>query len=417
MATGAHEGQRAGAVETVWFLRLRWWVAGALALTTLLGRAVFDWQGSLGGALVVLAAAVGSNLAVTLFPRLRVTTALLGVLLLLDTTLLTVVLQLTGGITNPFSLVYLVHVTLAAALLDARWTWGVAAYSVAAYGSLFFLGSAKGHEHMSAADFTTHLRSMWLALALAAVFVAYFASRLNAALRAQAHALSEAAQREERSRRLMSVMTLAAGAAHELGTPLGTIGLVASELGQKLEKERRPAAEREDVRLIGSEVERCRAILERMRPEAAPAVERDCELRPLLEHALAPLGRTDRLAVTVSGDTHCAIRAATLEQLVRVLASNALDAASSKVEIALDAGPKALVLTVADDGPGMDAETLARAGEPFFTTKDPGRGTGLGLFVARAAAAALGGTVELKSTPGRGTIATLTVPRQERAAA
>jgi two-component system sensor histidine kinase RegB len=401
------------AVESAWYLRLRWWACWALTTGALGTWALRGADLPLAGLLALVGVALASNAVVARRPAWRSSPGALGGLLALDTTLLTVALQLTGGPTNPFSLVYLVVVTLAATMLEARWSWGLAAYSVAAYGSLFFLGSLEAHHHLSGDDFASHLRSMWLALALAVLFVAYFASRLHTALRTQARQLAVLAAREERTRHLMSVMTLAAGAAHELGSPLGTIGLVASELGRRLETARRPAEELEDVRLIGSEVQRCRAILERMRPEAALSEPAACDLRSLVDRALQPLDAADRLRVSISGDGRVTVRAVTLEQIIRVLVSNALDAASSKVDVRLDVGVAALTLTVADDGPGMDAETLARAGEPFFTTKAPGRGTGLGLFVARAAAGALGATVGLSSSPGAGTVATLTVPRQE----
>ncbi|MCC6807205.1 MAG: HAMP domain-containing histidine kinase [Deltaproteobacteria bacterium] len=404
----------ATALETGWFLRLRWWVAAALAVALLTARFLLELSPPLLGGFGVIAAAVISNLAAARWAKEWPPFRLRGVLLVADTTLLTIMLQLTGGPSNPFSLVYLVHVTLAAALIDARWTWIIAGYSITAYGALFFFAEGSGdHHHMSGEEYATHLRAMWLALALAAIFAAYFATRLSSALRAHAARSAELGKREAAARRMMSMMTFAAGAAHELGTPLGTIGLVASELERVFAERQRMAAsphaasELEDVQLIGREVARCRRILDRMRPELAESPPREHDAEALLRDALPAPRPGVTLELTSAGPKRIRAQAVAVQQVVGIVVANALDAARGRVRVHVEVEPSTLVITVRDDGPGMDPAMLARLGEPFFTTKGPGRGIGLGLFVAKTIVSTLDGALTHESAEGQGTTATV----------
>jgi two-component system sensor histidine kinase RegB len=100
-----------------------------------------------------------------------------------------------------------------------------------------------------------------------------------------------------------------------------------------------------------------------------------------------------------------------LERALRVLLQNALQATpGGEVRLRARCTPGGIGVDVVDDGPGMAPDVMARAGEPFFTTKAPGQGSGLGLFVARTLAEQLGGSLELRSEPGRGTTARMELP-------
>ena len=202
-----------------------------------------------------------------------------------------------------------------------------------------------------------------------------------------------------------------------MASPLSTIAVVARDLesGEGLPEE--------DAQLIRREVGRCRKILDQMSLDAGDTVGEELVDMPpmeLVSEALSKLEDTERVALEIADDLDRerlrVPRTATV-RAVRALIKNALDASEfdTSVRVELQADEQIWSLVVRDQGRGMDPQTLERAGDPFFTTKDPGRGMGLGLFLVRTLADRLGGELRLASTPGRGTVARLEVPRRSRA--
>ena len=256
--------------------------------------------------------------------------------------------------------------------------------------------------------------------------LAYFIGRVLLALRTREEELANMRERAAQNERLASLTTLAAGAAHELGTPLGTIAVIAKELEREAnlvgpESPPTPGLSTlaEDAALIRQQVDRCRQILERMRGDVAGRSSDEpgrCSVDDVVEAVRGQL-RVDayeRLAVIRPRplpEIAAPLRA--VQQAVQFLVNNAFDASppDAPVELEVDATEeRAVRITVRDRGTGMDEETLRRATEPFFTTKDPGRGMGLGLFLVRLVAERNGGRLRLDSTAGRGTTAVLELP-------
>jgi two-component system sensor histidine kinase RegB len=241
--------------------------------------------------------------------------------------------------------------------------------------------------------------------------------RLSQAIDERDRAMAAMRERAARNERVASVVTLAAGAAHELGTPLATIAVAAKELEQRLGDV--PGAHREawreDVALIRSEVDRCRAILDRLGSESGhPPGEAPVEL-PLedLAEAIAaalPPGYRRRLRLEVETGAAVTLPRAALLQVAQNLLTNALEAGESEVTLQMGEGPGGLRMVVADQGRGMSPEVLSRMGEPFFSTKRPGEGLGLGVFIARTLVEQMGGRLSIESTPGRGTRAEVEIP-------
>ena len=212
---------------------------------------------------------------------------------------------------------------------------------------------------------------------------------------------------------------MAAGAAHELATPLSTIAVVAKELQRELEA--RPEGTRgaaADAELIRREVERCRAILEQMAVDAGQSWgEGFAQLRAheLIDGSLAGLAEHERARIKLSGDgleQALYLPVSAMSRALRGVIHNALQAsdASASVELHVSADDRSLRLSVRDRGRGMEPRVLAHAGEPFFTTKEPGRGMGLGLFLTRAVLERLGGTLAIESRSGEGTQVSLFLP-------
>jgi two-component system sensor histidine kinase RegB len=336
--------------------------------------------------------------------------------LLVDIAALTALLALSGGPDNPFAVLYLVHITIGAVILPARWSVFVAAASVAAFSALQILPS---HELAIAGDAAAlHQRGRFIAFLVAAAFISTFSLRMSEALRRRGEELDRARSDAEAAERLAALGTLAAGTAHELNTPLGTIAIIAGELTAQLDGERR--AEADEVR---KQVQRCKEIISTMlapRGGADREEPKEFELAPVLEAAVQRWheGRPGPLPQLVVDPSVARARARlpvrAFEQAIANLLDNAAEAtqgrAAREVRVQLLRARDELQLTVSDNGIGVPEPLLRRIGEPFFTTKEPGRGTGLGLYLARHVVEREGGEMRVESAEGRGTRVTLTVP-------
>jgi two-component system sensor histidine kinase RegB len=411
-----------GRINLSWIVHLHWWgilgetvvVVGADAITGIELPVT-----TLGGLLVLQ---VVGNFALGAWARrVRVTDAAIAAVMLLDVVVLTVLLDLTGGASNPFSTLYLVNVALAAVLLPPRWSWALMAASLIAFGGLFIHEELVGPSHHvrmlmdNRHVMKAHLHGMWVACALAAIFVVFFVQRVSSALAEREAELQLARAQAARREKLASLATLAAGAAHELSTPLSTIAIVAKELERSLSAG--PEEARADLRLVRDQVARCRDILDRMAAHAGENVGEwfsRLTLQRWVEASLDNLRGRDRVMVEPLARPGVEIvgppRA--LGDALRGLLKNALQASgpTGTVTLQVAAERDRVRATVQDRGPGMPPEVLARVGEPFFTTKGPGEGMGLGLFLTRALAEQLGGEFHISSRPGIGTEASIELP-------
>jgi len=351
---------------------------------------------------------------------LRAPQVTLGFIFAIDTLCLTTVLGLTGGPMNPFSLLYLVQITLAAVVLKKAWIWILGILSTLCFGILFLLHiSLKGsHVHSGEPGLYPHLVGMWIAFIIAAALISFFTSRVSHALRLREQEVLALQERVARQEKLSSLATLAAGAAHELGTPLGTIAVVARELERYASTLRDGDAVRDDAKLVRSEVERCQHILQRMSADGAEPVgeaSQRIEVAELLRRTVLEIPDARRSRVTLDASDAASplflpVRA-TVQSLV-ALVGNALDASSGDIRVIAQSGRNVaqIAFSIIDNGTGLTEEIRRRIGEPFFTTKEPGRGMGLGTFLVRSFAEHLGGELSYESVPGQGTTARLTLP-------
>jgi two-component system sensor histidine kinase RegB len=259
----------------------------------------------------------------------------------------------------------------------------------------------------------------WLALVLVSVLIGAFIGRVTRALRQRDYELAAVRDRAVKNEQLAALTTLAAGAAHELNTPLGTIALVARELELACDREG-DLAMQDDARLIRREVDRCRDILSRMKLDVGEDVSHRSalqlpELTDRLRENFDPAQR-DRLKILRAPDAQTAIAPPrALEQSLLVLLRNAFDASPEKAVVTLDISRRdgRIRFEVKDQGSGMSEEMLRRAGEPFFTTKEPGKGMGLGLFLVRLVAEQSGATFAIDSRAGEGTRCVLELPENQ----
>ncbi|WP_223756286.1 ATP-binding protein [Myxococcus sp. RHSTA-1-4] len=413
------------AIALGWLVRLRWHAAAGQALTVLVVSNGLGVELPVAPLLALVATTAVSNLLLALWLARASTVrpGVLGGVLVLDLLLLTGLLALSGGPANPFGMLYLVHVTLAALVLGPRWTVLIALLSMLGYANLFaFHVPLPRPAHGGAGEAESlHLVGMWIAFALTSGVIAFVVARVSAALRDRQEAVVRAQQLTARAEKLASLSTLAAGAAHELGTPLGTIAIAANELESLILEE--PGEALEDARLIRDEVERCRDILERMSARAGRSmgeVPERTTTGAVLARLREQLGAAElaRLRFDAGPDLPlwCPVRG--LVQVLANLVRNGLqasDATQAAVTVTARGDGERLCFTVEDLGTGVPRALLPRLGEPFFTTKPAGQGMGLGLFLSQTYAELCGGRLELVSEEGRGTRVTLELPSRTEA--
>lgn len=407
----------AAALNLSWLLRVRWFVWAAQALLLLWATAGLGIHLQVGALAVLLALGLGSNFAVLAWRRRgRASEDVILAVMLLDVLLNTAFFFLSGGPFNPFTTLYLVNVALGTLVLSRGRQWAQLIASLAGFGSLFVLEKLAPESWQlpnHAQLMRLHLAGMLVAFGVASAFIVTFMERVVSSLRRRDAELAAARALAAKNEKLAALTTLAAGAAHELATPLGTIALVSKELARALEAKDVPQSWREDAVLVREQVQRCREILQQM---SASSGELAAE-----GFARVTLGEWVTLALAAVKDGARVKRPAlespvvfgpkvAMAQALSSLVRNALQAAKSVVELRAREETGRLVLEVVDDGPGLPAEVRARLGEPFFTTRAPGQGMGLGVFLARTLATQLGGTLDYEAPAGGGTIARLTLP-------
>lgn len=416
------EPQSAGA-KAAGLIRLRW-VAIAGQLVTI-GVAAYGLGlplglGALGG---VLAFEVALNLlAIRLASRPEARSSLsLGLFMVVDLFILTALLYLTGGPFNPFSFLYIVHIALAAVILEPRWTWSLGLLSIVCFGLLFIdhrplpMGHGDGH---GAGAFSWHVQGMWVAFAVAAVTITLFVGRLAGTLEQRNEQLDRAREKALRAEKFAALATLATGAAHELATPLSTIAVVSKDLEYEAARRADQSDLVDDARLIRDQVDRCRSILDQLAIDTGQTLgesEAEFELRAVVDEALEPLRGADDLEIDIDpalADARLVGPQRTIAHAVRALVKNASQAATTPAHVRLSVarGDAGICFEVVDDGEGIADDDLARVTEPFFTTKEPGEGMGLGLFLAKSVAETLGGSLQFDRVEPHGTRAALTLP-------
>ncbi|MEZ5317327.1 MAG: ATP-binding protein [Vicinamibacterales bacterium] len=344
-----------------------------------------------------------------------------GLFVCVDVVGLSWLLGQAGGPLNPISIFLIVPIVLAALVLGRAWTWGITALAVAGYGVLFLVAPAdlatRPELHSAIGR---HIAGMWWAFAATATLVALLVARLASAVARRDRELAALRDQADRSARLAGLATLAAGAAHELSTPLGTVAVTARELEVALSRLDADTALLGDVALIRDELRRCRAILDDMSGRTGqPAGEMptDTSLDVVIEDITRRLPAAERARVTTTVATHDPVTwpAGAVARAMTNLVRNGLQASSPESPVSLSVervNGESVRLVVADQGTGMTLDVARRVGEPFFTTKPEGEGLGLGVFVARATVEHLGGTLEIDSTAGTGTRVSVVLPRR-----
>ena len=379
---------------------LRWMaIAGQLAAILVADRA-YGLQLPLALCYMAVGASVLANLfSITLFPENRRLDEVESFFtLLFDLMQLAFLIFLTGGLTNPFALLVLAPVTISASALRLRSTvllGGIAILliSVAVFWHLP-LRFADGQELVIPRLFEF---GFWLSITIGILFLGLYSRRVATEIRSMSEALLATQMALAREQKLTDLGGVVAAAAHELGTPLATIKLVAAELMDEL---RDHPALQEDARLIGEQADRCRDILRDMGRAGKDDLHlRQAPLSAVLREAAEPhMARGKRVEFSfapVEGSPErqpTILRRPEIIHGLRNLVQNAVDFARSTVWIEGEWMDRTVTVRIIDDGDGFPPNVIGRIGDPFvrFRRDEPQvgqrpgyEGMGLGLFIAK----------------------------------
>ena len=432
-------------IAFTWLLQLRWGAVLCQAILILIAYSYLDIALPLLFVTVIILFEAASNLLFTFLARRKkvIPEGLFGLVMFLDIILLTALLYFTGGPMNPFTFLYLVHITIGAILMRANWSWSLTVFTILCYSSFFVVdpeifgqlpliipgGVVGGPEiqqacHSVTAEYTLlsdhmklHLKGMLLAFAITAIFIVFFIGRIQKALEEHQKTLVSLEKERARSEKLSSLATLSAGAAHEFSTPLATIAVAAGEMLHQLEQGEIDRELLDDVQLIKDQVKTCKDILYQMAADAGEHLGEsleEYEIGQVLSKIIREFPEEVQGRIRVENDAagnRVQLPIRTLVRTVKGLIKNGFDASdeSSPVFLRCFSDTKFLYFEVRDKGSGMDAETALRAPEPFYTTKEPGKGLGLGLFLAQNLAEQFGGELVIDAGKQDGTTVTISL--------
>jgi two-component system sensor histidine kinase RegB len=430
-----HRIQRIGAsrlrLQTI--VRLRWIAVVGQLVAVLAVHWGLGFPLPIGGCLFIIALSAWVNifLRIRYAARHRLSTLHATVLLCYDVLQLAALLYMTGGIQNPFAFLLLVPVTVSAAMLSMTATLVVAGVALAVAGTLTFLYLPFPWRAGDPLDLPLLYRLGVLAAIFCGItFMGLYARRLAKETTQMSDALAATEHVLAHEQQLHALDGLAAAAAHELGTPLGTITLVAKELVREV-----PAGSpiAEDIALIQSQAQRCREILGTLteRGVAGDPLHEHLPLSHLIEEAVEPFQVLDKhVTVDVSPleaapeearPEPVAVRQPGVVYGLTNIIENAADFAEQRVEVSARWDSERVVVTIADDGAGFPPNVIDRLGDPYVTSRPlgdrqrqgKGGGLGLGFFIAKTLLERSGAELQLanRDPPAHGAIVEISWPR------
>ena len=392
--------QRSNWVRLRTLVTLRWFAATGQAAAIFVAIRVYGLQIEVGYAATVIGASILANLVSSfVYPEnKRLSEREASLWLVFDIVQLSILLFLTGGLNNPFAMLMLAPVTIAATVLHLRSTifLGLTAIALISLLSQFNLPLISANGAVLALPMIFQF-GFWVALTIGVIFLAIYARQVTTEMHAMGEALLATQLALAREQKLTDLGGVVAAAAHELGTPLATIKLVSSELMEELENHPELL---EDAVLIRQQADRCRDILHSMgragkddlhlrhapleavvREAAEPHMHRGKEVT----FQIGPLNSADLTQPTIP-------RRPEIIHGLRNLIQNAVDFSQNLVEVDISWSKDEITVRISDDGQGFPQSVIGRIGDPYVRrrrlTEDRGRrpgyeGMGLGLFIAK----------------------------------
>jgi two-component system sensor histidine kinase RegB len=404
-------------------IRLRWLAIVGQSVTVIIVAYWLDFPLPVSLCFALIACSAWLNLFLTFrYPAAhRLTPRAAFITLTFDALQLAGLLYMTGGLTNPFSLLMTVPVIISATSLSLRLTALLGGLVMAMATLLaFYHLPLPWFEGAELSMPFIYVAGMWTAVFCSTTFTAVYAWRVAEEARLLANALAATELVLQREQHLSALDGLAAAAAHELGTPLATIALVAREMERAL---RGDPKYHEDVTLLRSQSERCREILKRLTSLSSEGEAHLARLplTSLVEEVTAP-HRDFGIAIRLEpgeriGPEPVARRNPGVIYGLGNLVENAVDFAIGAVTIRWRWDEREVAFNIVDDGPGFPPEIIDRIGEPYMSTRqgaEPGGGLGLGLFIAKTLLERSGATLSFYNANerGQGAVVQVSWPRE-----
>ena len=415
------DAQLRGHLRLRTLIALRWLAVAGQTTALLIVHYGLGFPLPLGWCLTVIAASAWLNIFSALRFRTQHVLSEREALIYLayDVVQLTFLLMLTGGVANPFTLLFLAPVTISASVLTLRATLALASLALACITLLAFVHWPLPWRAGEAFELPgVYVVGIWSSLILGVGFTGAYAWRIAAERGRMSEALAATQLILAREQRLTALGGLAASAAHELGTPLATIQLVAKEMKGEVEPDSLLA---EDADLLVAQAQRCREILGRLsnRGEEGDPLHARMSLQSLLEEAASPLDDGPiPIAIRLTpaddqaGPPPIVRRQPEILYGLRNFIENAVDFAASQVVIEARWTAGSVTVAISDDGPGFAPDVIPRLGEPYVTTRpaprsprpfdearDSHEGMGLGFFIAKTLLEHSGGALQVTNLP------------------
>ncbi len=335
--------------------------------------------------------------------------------MLVDVAVFTVLLYFAGGAANPFAGMYVLNLAIAAAALPRAYAWSVAAATGAGYLLLMFFNRPLTQASGEPIGSELFIAGAGINFAITAGLIAYFVVRITGALREHERLLARARESELNNERIVQLGAFAAGAAHELSTPLSTMAVVVKELQERWRKMPEPLNE---LRVISDQIKSCKSALSnllasagRTRMDGGGKLALDEFLKTVVENC-----RAMRPGIVVTCRWRGALPAPeivadqSLRQAIINLLNNAADASPEQVDVEGQWNEQGLLIRICDQGRGIPPEAAEKIGKVFFTTKPPGEGHGMGLVLTNLVIGRFGGSVRVFNRPERGACTEVRLP-------
>ena len=334
--------------------------------------------------------------------------------LLVDIIFFSILLYFSGGASNPFISYYLIPISIAAISLPRAYTASIALIALVGYSLLLnyhipVMAIAPSHMGHTMAGNNLHVLGMWANFAISAAIISYFVSQIASELELQQKNIAEHREQQLENEQLLAIGTLAAGTAHELGTPLNTMRLLVDEMQLQ-----QPS--NTDINLLSQQIDQCKITLKQLQSTANESatnqysnqtlhsyfdqlIERWQLMRPEL-NAKVSYAQSDYPAPEIRFHP-------TIAQSILNLLNNAADASPSEVEVSISWSETEVIICIKDFGKGFE-KTKIKNQKPFSSSKTDG--LGLGLFLSQNTVTRFGGSISLDKLPEGGTMTTLCLP-------
>jgi two-component system sensor histidine kinase RegB len=334
--------------------------------------------------------------------------------LLVDIIFFSILLYFSGGASNPFISYYLIPISIAAISLPRAYTASIGLIALMGYSILLnyyipVTAIAPSHVGHTMAGNNLHVLGMWANFAISAAIISYFVSQIASELELQQKNIAEHREQQLENEQLLAIGTLAAGTAHELGTPLNTMRLLVDEM-----QFQQPS--NSDINLLSQQIDQCKITLKQLQSTANESsanqytnqtlhsyfdqlIERWQLMRPEL-NAKVSYAKCEYPAPDIRFHP-------TIAQSILNLLNNAADASPSEVEVSISWSETEVIICIKDFGKGFE-KTKIKNQKPFSSSKTDG--LGLGLFLSQNTVTRFGGSISLDKLPEGGTLTNLCLP-------